>query len=148
MKIKFSALCFFYLLVLSFSSCASSSIINRGIINPDNLSEEDLITLYVDKFTFVNSINDINVNWKMAIGPLRDQIVKIPSGMYTFLVQYQSGEFHSVNEIPVTAQLESGNTYFMRNKRHVIARNIHTVTYHIYLYNDNTLGEEVTITKE
>jgi len=126
---------------LLFVSCASGP---EGIHNPENIQEEDLITLNVDHALNIERIDDTVVDWHSS----RDYIIKLPSGVHTLYTRYQSGGLYTSQPAPVKAQFEQGNTYLLthiRSTEYSAFSQFQLVSYHIYLYNDKKEGEEVTL---
>lgn len=123
------------------ASCASQPY-NLGSHNPENLPEDDLVTLEVFYFIEVWSMDNKQVDWSKGSGSR--QIVKIPSGMHTFNVTFNNGRYFTWLPSPVAAQLEKGNSYLLKCTMHK-EKEGYRAMYHIHLYNDNKEGDEVTL---
>ncbi|MCL2444127.1 MAG: hypothetical protein FWD13_11795 [Treponema sp.] len=136
---------------LIFSLLLTSCTSNRGIYNPGNFADEDLVTLHIDKTISVERVNNEDVKWKNfhTWKGHYPQIVRIPAGRYTFLVKYSYGNMYSNSTIPVSAQLERGNTYLLTSRVHrdrsFFNSSMPRVTYHVLKYNNRKKGDEVTI---
>jgi len=150
MFLKFGLLLVFVLFVIS---CASKPLpIDRGIINPGNIPEENLVTLIINKDISVVRFNNADVNWTNIINGIRyDQIVKIPPGINTFDVRHSDGVSYPNLPIQLIAQLNSSNTYLLNWEKHTMplltptSPPITLITFHVNLFNNNIKGEEVTI---
>ncbi|MCL2440990.1 MAG: hypothetical protein FWD14_04565 [Treponema sp.] len=141
MKINIIKIIAMYLIVsLFFISCFTTY--DRGIYNPYGLSEEDFIILHIDKTIIVEKMNNEIVNWvNINVWSNQFQIVKISPGVHTFHAEYSYGGYYTRGASPVSGVFESGNNYLLIGKPNA-AKTI--VSYHIYLYNDNKLGDEIT----
>ena len=129
MKIKTVA---FVIGVLLLVSCTSGP----QIYNPENIQEEKLITIYVHRFLQVKRVDDIDVEWNSS----REYTVRISPGEHTLYTKYDNGGWYAPIAMPVTAQFEQGNTYKLE-----YSQSWDRVSYHIYLYNEEKKGEEVTL---
>jgi len=138
MKIKMIIFISAVLLVLS--SCASAPKSIYPIINNSgNISEEDFVDLHVFRYTAIQRIDNILLNWPAK---KRHEIVRIPTGQHTFYVRYESGDYFTQYYLPVTGQFEKGNTYFLKFSLNVKQW---SVTYSFYLYNDRQQTTDITI---
>jgi len=118
-------------------SCASQPI-DKGAINPENVPEEDLVTVYINAYTVVDKVDNIEINWPWDFDKFR--FVKISSGDHTFEVRFRSGSSYTMSPVSVPGRFERGNTYLLISE---IKGN--RVSFHFYLYNDNQKGAEVTL---
>lgn len=147
MKIRFIL---FFLLPILIISCATNQQyepFDRGVINPNNVPEEELATLYIDQFLTVTKINKETMNWylrPMSFG-IRYQVTKIPQGINEIHVKFANGYFYTESSSLIPAVFESGKTYIIIGKPNLANT---FVNYRIYLYEDNIIGDEVTIGKE
>jgi hypothetical protein len=122
--------------MLTLAACTSMPI-DRGIYNPQDVSEEDLSILYIHEYINVQQIDNTKVDWNRQIR--KPQIVKIPSGVHSFSVRYHDGRRFTFSMTTI-GQFEKGNTYLLKG---VI--NGRKVDLHILLYNNKVEGEEVTL---
>jgi len=124
-------------------SCASKPPVDLGIHNPENNPEEDLITLYINGLCKVEQIDYYEVE------PLKsnniDKIIKINPGTHTFFTKFinERAGFYTNFPMPVTANFEKGNMYYLDFKIESV-KDGYIVLFHIYLYNDEKTGKEVT----
>jgi len=128
-------------------SCASQPV-DLGAYNPDNLSEEDLVTLFIQEQVKVQQIDNEKVNW--SVGD-QQMMIKIPSGLHVFQVSYSNSYGRP---IAVMAEFKQGNAYLLsttqENVRTVPMGNgqtarISQISFHIYLYNEKTEGAEISL---
>jgi hypothetical protein len=126
----YSIICF--IAILGIMSC---STIDRGVFSSDDVSEEDLVTLYIDKYIIMSRVNGETVDWK-ALGRL--QILKIPSGMSSFMFKFNS----AVGYTNITASLDKSKTYILTYKIHSSSN---TVSYHVHLFDGKKKGSEIPI---
>ncbi|MCL2186452.1 MAG: hypothetical protein FWB86_11485 [Treponema sp.] len=150
----------FYILALASLfltlSCASTPI-DRGTINPENISEDDLVKIIINKDISVLKINEndvefLNIEKSIMYGESRrEQIIKIPPGFYIFHVKHSDGVSFPDRPIPVIAQLVKSNTYLLGWEKQILSKRTPTsperalLSIHIYLYNKKIKGEDVTI---
>jgi hypothetical protein len=122
-----------------FVSCLSIPTVpvDRGIYNPNNVSEEQLSTLYIYSNLVVQKMNGQEVGWSAF---RQKQIVRIPSGVHTFSVAYSDGHRYSLSPMTAIGQFESGKTYILKS---VITGQ--RVQLHILRYENELEGEEVTL---
>jgi hypothetical protein len=132
MKIKTVA--FVIGVVLLVVSCASAKI-----HNPEDIPEEDLITVYVHRFLEVQQVDKTDVKW-FSIAQFSEYTVKIPPGVHTLYTRYDNGAYATSMPMPITAQFEQGNTYIL-----TYTQDWYRVSFHIYLYNGKKKGKEVTL---
>jgi hypothetical protein len=125
------------LFVLTLAACTSMPI-DRGIYNPNDVSEEDLSILYIHEYIDVQQIDNTKVDWNRIFR--EPQIIKISSGVHSFSVSYHDGLRFTFLPMTIMGQFEKGNTYILKG---VI--NGQKVDLHILLYNDKVEGEEVTL---
>ena len=132
-----------------FISCATTQHepLNRGIVNPDNIPEEELATLYITEFLGVYKINNENVKWEWKIqwSGIQYQVVKIPQGINVLQVGFGTANSHTNSLITISANFESGKTYILTSKRNLANT---MLGLYIHLYDEKIIGEEVTIGKE
>jgi len=128
-------------------SCATTQHepLNRGIINPDNVPEEELATLYISELLGVYKINDEDVVWKRKRSGNQYQVVKIPQGVNVLHVQFEADQYYTTSSTPVAAQFEGGKTYILTGKTN-LANTL--VNFHIHSYDEKTVGDEVTLGKD
>jgi hypothetical protein len=140
MKIKTLALMAGSVLFL-LASCASKPV-HLGIYNPERIQEDDLVTLFVDRYIKVNAMDSIKVDW--SENKYSQRIIKIPPGAHTFSANFDDGNRFTWLPTWVTGLFEKGNTYLLKvviNKE----KGGNRVSFHIVLYNDNKEGDEVTL---
>jgi hypothetical protein len=140
MKINIFAVGVLVLLI----SCASTpnEPINLGNYNPENVSEEDLVTLYIHRYCKVLQFDNKNVDWLPTTHKYK--IAKIPSGIHTLHTKYDNGQYYSETPVPVMGNFEKGNTYLLSFSADSVKLKL-MVKFHIFLYNDEKIGTEVTI---
>jgi hypothetical protein len=119
-------------------SCASQPV-DIGVVNPENIQEEDLVTLHISRFIIVQKMDNTDVNWSKKF--YKDRLVKIPSGRHAFEVTYNDGSSYTMFPTTVRGQFERGNTYLLNWE---IIRS--QVSFHVFLYNNNQKGVEVGVT--
>jgi len=140
-----------YLILIAgiFISCATSQHepLNRGVVNPDNIPEEELATLYITEFLGVYKINNENVEWEWEIkwSGIQYQVVKIPQGINVLQVRFRALNAYTDSLIPISANFEGGKTYILTYKPNLANT---MVSFYIHLYDEKIIGEEVTIGKE
>jgi len=124
-------------------SCASKPPVDLGIHNPGNNPEEDLITLHINGLCKVDRIDNYEID------PLKssdkDKIIKINPGVHTFFTKFLNAGsgYYTAHSIPVTANLEKGNMYYLDFEIET-KKTGRIVLFHIYLYNNEETGKEVT----
>jgi len=144
---------FTFCIIISFLfiSCGTSSI-TREPINPNNLPEQELVTVVIHENLFIQKFDNEEVDWPKTDFwrgsiPLN---IKIPSGMHTFHVKYSDGRLYTNTYTEISAQMESGNTYLVIGEveehkvHHSLPYKKHRVVYNIYKYNDKKMGDKVT----
>ena len=128
-------------IMVAMVSCASQPVL-LGDHNPAGLPEDDLVTLNVFNFVSVYRVNDDMVDWPK--NSMKQQVVKIPAGVNTFLVTANDGRFYTLFPMQVAGLFEKGNTYYLKCKANR-EKNGYRASFHIFLYNDNKEGKEVTL---
>ena len=147
---KNNCIAFCILISLLLISCATS--VTREPINPNDLPEEELVTVVIHRNLFIQKFNNEDVDWPKSnfwFGhiPLN---IKIPSGMHTFHVRYNDGKLYTDKYTPTSAILESGNTYLVIGEVQESKSFLNfsgfgpRVLYNIYKYNNKKIGEKVT----
>jgi len=137
LKIKLIIL---FIFVCIFSSCTTFRN-DWGSYNPENIHDEDLVVLYVWRYITISKIDGEDVNWGKKFD--QNSLVKIPPGVHTFIVSYNSHDSYTMFPVIVTAKFEKGNTYIMRYSYTKI-NNSPAMEFNIYLYNENIIGEKIT----
>ena len=134
MKIK-TAL-FFIGTMLFVMSCASTPY-DLGTHNPENIPEEDLVTVYIDNLCKVQRID----NLLLDIDNNKYQMVRIPPGLHTFYIRY-GNVWVGFTQLyaPVVADLIKGNTYKLDAS--VTGRRVY---YKILMYNDKKEGANIAL---
>jgi hypothetical protein len=138
-------------ILMFFVSCVSQPI-DWGIHNPNNLSEDDLITLFINPYVKVLRIDDDTVNWFGKENPEK-QIVRIPSGIHFFHVEHYNSLLKGAPAVVVAALFERGNDYLLGGKEDEMefkmmdgkTAKLKRFEFHIYLYNGGKEGKNVTI---
>ncbi|MDR0495882.1 MAG: hypothetical protein LBG95_09690 [Treponema sp.] len=128
--------------VLLALSCASQPV-DLNAFNPENIPDNELVTVYVHGYCKVQNVDNIFVGRLPSEG--RYRIFKIPPGIHTFYTRFDNGNAATYLPVPVKAQFEKGNMYLLSNR---VAFSTETVTYHISLYNNRERGKEVTLELE
>ena len=134
--------------VLVVLSCASVSLpIDRGVINPGNLPEEELAVLIINKDISVLEYNNEEVEWLNINNGRREQIVKIPPGFSFFHVKHSDGVSFTNLPVILSAYLEGANTYFLTWDKFIPPSNsgIVLIRYHIYQFSDSDMEKDVLI---
>lgn len=88
--------------------------IDRGIINNDNTSEEDLVTLTIHKYISIVSIDNETIKWNKPKQGTNSQIVQMSPGIHTFTVNYNTGTVYTIHPVTVIGQFVKGQSYIMR----------------------------------
>lgn len=123
------------------TSCVSKPV-KLGDYNPVGLPENDLVTLHVFNYVNIQKVNNEKVDWPQ--NSMKERIVRIPVGENTFWVTANNGRLYTFIPMTVAALFEKGNTYYLRYKMN-LGRNGSGFSFHIFLYNDNRMGKEVTL---
>jgi len=141
-----------FIIIISFLLFSCVTSITREPINPNNLPEEELVTVVIHRNLFIQKFDNEDVDWPKVDWwwghvPLN---IKIPSGMHTFHVRYSDGKMYTNSYTPISARLESGNIYLVigevqDSKSFLgISKIGPRVVYNIYKYNNNKIGDKVT----
>jgi hypothetical protein len=127
---------------LIINGCASSPL-DRGVYNPGNIPEEDLVTLYIPSNIVVYKINNYNnIDYTYINKHIRFRFIKIPYGNSTFEIQFSFGSVYALYPITVSCLLEKNHAYRLDT---IINRRNETVSYHLYYYDDFIKGEEIPL---
>jgi hypothetical protein len=124
--------------VLLLISCASQPF-DLGIHNPENIPEDELVTLYIHHNCRVQRVDNTLVDW--LSGKYNTKIIKIPPGQHTIFTRFDNGESYTRLYVPVTGQFEKGNAYLLSFE---LARNMR-VEFNFHLYNEKKETTNVTI---
>jgi hypothetical protein len=133
-------------LMLILVSCVSipKEPVDRGIYNPNNVPENNLVTLYIHGYVNVAEMDNNRVSWWIeGRNNHQQQIVKIQEGVHSFSVSYHDGNRYTLFPLTVIGQFNKGNSYLLKGiitGQRVIMR--------IVQYNDGKEGEEVTLDLE
>lgn len=123
-------------------SCASKPPVDLGIHNPESSPEADLITLHINGYCKVDQIDNYKVD-SLPSNP-DDKIIKLSPGVHTFFTKFIGASgYHSEHSLPVTAQFEKGNMYYLDYELEM-DKSGRKVLFHIYLENNGKTGKEVT----
>lgn len=126
------------LAILLFYNCATPV---KGVFNPNDLPEEDLILLEINSSIVLYEVNNSKLQPPL-ISPMNPYVIKVSAGNNIFTVSYLSGTVHSAAPGMVSSILEAGNQYLLTVKIND-NKTFKTISYHIYKYNDNKQGEEI-----
>ena len=122
--------------LILFNSCASQPV-DIGLYNPNNLNEEELVSLVINRAIKVHKIDNEEVDW--TIDKDKHRVIKIPSGEHTFSVSFLHYNYYTLIPERLNCQFERGNTYLLdfsikqENRKSI-------VYFYIFLYNDNKRG--------
>lgn len=90
--------------------------IDRGIINPDGISEAELVTLITNESIDIRKIDGKNTNFNNETHDQHSQTVKINPGVHTFDIYFNNGAVFTVFPKSVVANLEQGKTYYIKGE--------------------------------
>jgi hypothetical protein len=124
-------------------SCVSTpkEPVDRGIYNPDNVSENDLVTLYIHGYINVAEMDDNRVMWWIeGRNNHQQQIVRISEGVHSFSVRYHDGDRFTILPLTAIGQFSKGNSYLLKGI--IVGKK---VIIQIVQYNDGIEGDEVTL---
>jgi hypothetical protein len=119
-------------------SCSSQP----SIYNPENIREDDLVTLYIDRYCKIQRVDNILADWLPSNN--KTKIVKIPVGLHTFYARYDDGNAYTRYYAPLTAQFERGNTYLLNYSQALESNLGVSVSFSINLYNNKKKGLQVS----
>lgn len=131
--------------ILIFTVSCASNPIDLGIHDPGNTPEEDLVTLYIDRWCKVDRIDNYLVD-SLPDNHSKNKIIKLNPGVHTLFTDFKNGALFSFSSrsMPITAQFEKGNIYYLDHEIKMVQSRIYNITFHILLYNNGKKGKEVT----
>jgi hypothetical protein len=93
-------------------------VVDRGIYNPANAPESELVTFHIDRFLNVETMDNQSVGWQNTTNwqdtYRKPQTVQIPSGVHTFTVKYNDGRRSSTFSITTSATFEATKEYIIK----------------------------------
>ncbi len=102
-------------LVFLFAGCASTPVVDRGVIAPDGTTEEELCTVKVHYVLYVSDIDGQRVNFDNVnpdrLNGMVFQSVKLPAGKHSFIVRMNSSA--TTGPMRLSSELEAGKNYFL-----------------------------------
>lgn len=93
-------------------SCATGpgGPVDRGTYNPDGRDEGELAVLTIDRFVQVYRLDAENVAW-VSPHPRAAQLVRIPPGVHTLYLGYNTGHACTMKPTPLMGNFEPGRCY-------------------------------------
>jgi hypothetical protein len=95
-------------------SCASvQTPVDRGVIDVDQINDQDLAKLNINEYINIDTIDGKKVNWVNPNQSIRKQFVKMSSGVHAFSVRYNDGNLRSIFPQTVIGKFEKGGDYLI-----------------------------------
>jgi hypothetical protein len=97
-----------------FSCMTVQPPVDRGIIDQSNTTESELITLNIDQYINIVSLDGKDIKWNKPNQSIREQFVKLNPGVHTFSVKYNDGNQFSIFPLTVVGNLEKSQNYLIK----------------------------------